>query len=130
MAQTWKQNSAVQRLLDSKFASGELNNDSKPLPTWESNSEFQKYKLNTFRTKLNMTKQRLGLNLTGAIVPVKRSQSTDDLENMHYDLDLHEGHRVLNKNSVKRILLLKGGIQKIVIGIFCVSAMDSPIIWH
>ena len=112
MAQTWKQNSAVQRLLDSKFASGELNNDSKPLPTWESNSEFQKYKLNTFRTKLNMTKQRLGLNLTGAIVPVKRSQSTDDLENMHYDLDLHEGHMVPSKKPRKEESIVKRWYSK------------------
>ena len=78
MSISWKQNSPVQRLLESKIASGEITQGTKPKDAWLGCAEFQKHKLATFRTKLSQQKLKQGLNFSSAVVPYNKKGDEDE----------------------------------------------------
>ena len=78
MSISWKQNSPVQRLLESKIASGEITQGTKPKDAWLGCAEFQKHKLATFRTKLSQQKLKQGLNFSSAVVPYNKKCDEDE----------------------------------------------------
>ena len=94
----WNATCEGQKLLDSKFKSGELHQNSRPKDTWEQSEVFKKYKLATFRTHLHKMKTKYG----GAIIPHVSGATDGTDQDDPYDTLPEEDSGPANVTPAKR----------------------------